>query len=226
MKMLNHKVGDMIRIQSQKWIDAQDKGCVGGYPVISKCGCAPFIKDMFRYAGKTAKIVKADEKTESYELDIDKGEWDWQDWMFDPDYKPKDEPLSAEDAIRAMMDGETLYRNHDMKYYWSEQDKCFYHYGPNSTVADEVRWFNGLYRRPAKRKRRMTQREAINWAHSKESWGWLVRCEDFVRKEWMYPVEFDYSLSALNNYQRARLLPDLSGIDESTIQGFEVEDNG
>jgi hypothetical protein len=28
----------------------------------------------------------------------------------------------------------------------------------------------------------------------------------------------------IEKYQRARLLPDLSGVDESTIQGFEVEE--
>jgi hypothetical protein len=72
----------------------------------------------------------------------------------------------------------------------------------------------------------MTQSEAIDWARSKESWGWLVRrCQNDVWREWRYPTEFDYSLLlVLDGYQRARLLPDLSGIDESTVQGFEAEE--
>jgi hypothetical protein len=29
-----------------------------------------------------------------------------------------------------------------------------------------------------------------------------------------------------DRYQRARLLPDLSGIDENTVEGFEIEAEG
>jgi hypothetical protein len=227
MEMFKHKVGDTIRIQSQEWIDAQKKKDIWSTPAICKDGCELFVKYMFQHAGKIAKILKVDEKINSYKLDVDNGEWDWQDWMFDPDYKPdeEDRPLSAEDAIWVMLDGETLYDKNGNKYYWDKGDKCFYHQYQDITSSAVVHKFDGLCRRPVKGKRPMTQREAIDWARSKESWGWLVRrYENDIWREWRYPTEFDYSLLALKDYQRARLLPDLSGIDESTIQGFEVEE--
>jgi hypothetical protein len=47
-----------------------------------------------------------------------------------------------------------------------------------------------------------------------------------VRQEgdtWKPPQFFSYNMD-LDEHQRARLLPDLSGVDEDTIQGFEVEE--
>jgi hypothetical protein len=42
-------------------------------------------------------------------------------------------------------------------------------------------------------------------------------------RDWGQPQSRGYNYD-LKNYVRARLLPDLSGVDESTIQGFEVEE--
>jgi hypothetical protein len=177
------------------------------------------------YAGIVAKIRQA--FIEMYVLDIDDGDYYWGDWMFDPDYRPEDEPLSAEDAIRAMLDGETLYDRSGDSYTFNKEKNCFECEDVLEELTERVSEFDGLHRHPAKRNRPMTRREAIDWARSKESWGWLVRrSENDSWGEWQHPIEFDYSLLYLElgkDYQRARMLPDHSGIDEDTIQGFEVE---
>jgi hypothetical protein len=87
MKMLNHKAGDTVRIQPQEWIDAQEKD--NGI-ICLNAGDIGFAKNMFRYAGKIAKITRAHEEASCYELDIDNEESWWQDWMFDPSYNPAD----------------------------------------------------------------------------------------------------------------------------------------
>jgi hypothetical protein len=121
--------------------------------------------------------------------------------MFDPDYTG-DDPLSPEDAIRAMLDGETLYDKEGDKYYWKGKG-------------------HALYRRPPKRKRLMARWEVLAWACSEESRGWVVRAKG--SKWWCPPQFFSYDMDA-KRYERARILPDMSGIDRSTIQGFEVEE--
>jgi hypothetical protein len=134
-------------------------------------------------------------------------------WMFDPDYRP-DEPLSPEDAIRAMLDGERL-ADHDGVGYWYSGCGRF-----SSDSAWGAQFVAGL-RRPEKRKRKWTRWEVLAWASSEESHGWVVRQEgDSV---WKAPQYFAYTLEE-DRYQRARLLPDLSGVDPNTIQGFEVEE--
>jgi hypothetical protein len=83
-------------------MDAQEKNMYGNIDL----GGHVLNRDMRRYAGKifTIRIVF---NGGSYDLGLPESVW--EDWMFDPDYKP-DEPLSAEDAIRAMLDGEVLQK--------------------------------------------------------------------------------------------------------------------
>jgi hypothetical protein len=154
--------------------------------------------------------------------------------MFDPDYRPEDEPLSAKDAILAMVDGgETLYDKSGNEYYWDKGDKRFYHRYLDTASLNAVVRFNDVYYRPARRKRPMTRWEILAWATSEESRGWLVRSR-FIGdvgfwRQWDLPQRFSYDTcegmadDGLFEYQRARMLPDNSGIDESTIQGFEIE---
>jgi hypothetical protein len=217
---MKHKAGDTVRIRSKEWLDKQDKD-IGG-SIVRPMKSAVFSSGMSIYAGKTAEITRINNNC--YKLDIDDGSWIWQDWMLEPDYCP-DDPLSPEDAIRAMLDGETLYDEDGSEYWFSGADACFSTDSESKETPGDINYFHGLCRCPARRNRPMTQREAIDWARSKESWGWLVRrYGNDIWGEWRYPTEFDYSLLAvLKGYQRARLLPDNSGIDESTIQGFEIE---
>jgi hypothetical protein len=195
---------------------------------------------MFEYAGRTAHITKEDGVL--YYLDIDNGEWRWEDWMFDPGYNPAVEPLSAIDAIIAMVRGkETLYDEEGRKHFF-EEDKGDRRHGRlvflnEDGIAETACTFTGLCRRQEKRKRDMTRWEILAWANSDESRGWFVRGIYIANTEaraclheWQLPQLFRYDTSesfldvGVYEYQRARLLPDLSGIDESTICGFEAEE--
>ena len=71
----------------------------------------------------------------------------------------------------------------------------------------------------------MTQLEVMDWAASEKSHGWLVRSEPCEATDcFWHPPQYHSYDGNLASYQRARLLPDLSGIDKSTIQGFEAEE--
>jgi hypothetical protein len=69
--------------------------------------------------------------------------------------------------------------------------------------------------------RTMTCWEALAWASSEASHGWVVTPEG---DETWFPPQFYSYIGNIDKYQRARLLPDGSGIDESSICGFEVEE--
>jgi hypothetical protein len=217
---MNHKVGDKVRIQPREWIDAQEKNVHGH---IKGPGPDAFVRDMFEYGGREAVIFIVDSR--GYSLDIDNGKWYWSDWMFDPDYRPDDEPLSAIDAIIAMArDEETLYDKAGRKYFF-DLDLEEIHYEEfvrlsRDGIVETNHTFTGLRRRPEKRKRDMTKEEVKAWAASKESLGWMVL---FDTESLDFPRQLNFLLD-IGRYQRARMLPDLSGIDESTIQGFEVEE--
>jgi hypothetical protein len=210
---MNHKVGDTVRIQSREWIERQDRTHNG---FITYAGaCYNMSEPMLRYAGKMGKIKYHFD--EYYHLDIDNGMFPWEDWMFDSDYRPN-EPLTPEDAIRAMLDGETLYNENRYKCYYDsslglfacEEEHDSYIFNFKKTV---------FYRRPEKRKREMNRWEILAWVMSEESRGWVVR--QIGEIEWKLPHYFAYDLDA-DRYERSKLLPDSSGIDESTIQGFEI----
>ena len=81
---MKYKVGDKVRVKSLEWYKSMDKdsfGAVGGEDI-------KFIADMVRYCGKDAIVVGC--YTNSYELDIDEGDWSWYDWMLE------DEPTISE----------------------------------------------------------------------------------------------------------------------------------
>jgi hypothetical protein len=201
-------------------MDAKIKDGIGSiWPGSSGIGSGiPLNGDMQRYAGHEAKIVEAGEC--SYNLDIDGGNWYWQDWMFDPGFKA-DGLLSAEDAIMALLKGEKLYTQTGVVYSYSLEHKWFFKNRHRLDLINDTREFSDLYRHPVKRKRLMTRWEVLDWAGSEASRGWVVRRDD--KCKWVPPQCLDYN-GDLAEYQRARLLPDRSGVDESTIQGFEVEE--
>jgi hypothetical protein len=219
---MKYKVGDKVRIRSKEWIDAQEKdedGDIGW-----------FVQHMFPFAGRVATVIEI--RDGGYRLNVDgaDGHYTWEDQMFDPDYVPANEPLSAEDAARAMLDGDTLYdrdgREHRFNgddFQWSTPSGC----GRTVNCRDGL---NGLFRRPVapvKRKRLMTRWEVLDWANSEASRGWMVyRSRDMKPTStswWQVPQYYGYGTD-FEYCWRARLLPDLSGIDESTIQQFTVEE--
>jgi hypothetical protein len=220
--MTKHKAGDRVRIRSKEWIEAQERGRYGW---ISGSGHYCMNEKMFQYAGMIATIIEfcgpkymTGNDIFYYCLNIDRNDPQrWEDWMFDPDYNP-DEPLSVEDAVKAMLDGETLYDDEGYEYRWDNEIGRF-EARLDSRAEFKAFMVSGFYRRPKKRKRKMTSSEAVIWAESDESLGWMVKYDG----HWKFPRSLGFS-SGTEFYQRARLLPDLSGIDESTIQGFEVEE--
>jgi hypothetical protein len=118
-------------------------------------------------------------------------------------------------------DGETLYAEHEdgvkIEYRFNKEESRFETSGGTCYHLSDL---DGLRRLSEKRKRPMTRFEMLAWASSTKSLGWAVRHADVL---WRPPQYYGYDMDA-DRYQRARLLPDLSGVDESTIQGFEVEE--
>lgn len=74
-----YDIGDEVIIKSIDWYnntkDRWDNICLDG-------GNITFIPEMSKYCGKTATIVDIDDYG-YYRLDIDKGEYDWYDEMFE-----------------------------------------------------------------------------------------------------------------------------------------------
>jgi hypothetical protein len=220
---MKYKVGDTVRIRSKEWMDAQRKDADGDIAMNGLC----LTKGMFMYAGRTATIKRIC-PNRTYKLDIDNERYWWMDWMFDPDYKA-DGLLSAKDAIIAMVrEGEHLFDKDGREFYWDDGGKIFWHTldavndaGKEYTVRGSNFPLPDLYRRPSRRKRTMNRWEVLDWAGSDASRGWLVRASENM--PWILPAYYGYN-EDFSTYQRARLLPDLSGVDEDTIQGFEVEE--
>jgi len=95
--------------------------------------------------------------------------------------------------------------------------------------------FKHIHSRVEPKHRPMTQFEMLGWANSDNSKGWLVRAEfpgyteKNIYSQWLLPQHFYYDKSRIFDkqilsYERAKLLPDHSDIDKSTIQGFGVQD--
>jgi hypothetical protein len=175
MKMLKHKVGDTVRIRSWEWIDAQEKDQDGD---IHFRGGPIFFSEMFWYAGKIAEITNVSESGDRYRLDVDNGKWWWINKMFDPDFRSEDAPLSAEDAIIAMVQNrETLYNKAgDCSYHWDGCGIMITSARVNSVNGYISRFNHMEFRRSPsiKRKRPMTRWEILAWANSEESRGWVV----------------------------------------------------
>jgi hypothetical protein len=162
VKAMEHKAGDTVRIQPQEWWS-------------ERTDMTGIFRDHgLKYAGRTAKIMERDDAI--YSLDIDGGDWRWEEEMFDPDYRPEDEPLSAEDAIHAMMDdGETLYDGEGNPHSFYKERSRFELTDLGDRHNGVVAVFGDLYRHPPKRARRWTRWEILAWAGSEESRGWVVR---------------------------------------------------
>jgi hypothetical protein len=213
--MGKYKVGDIVRIRSKAWIDAQEKGEDWSIRNNGALHIKTMLLSMQAFAGKEAE-VRSVTSDEVYRISVDNEVYWWADWMFEDPAEP--DILSPEEAARAMLNGEVLVDPFSNEYCWNKNrfvallDKEFH---------DLVYVSDRLRRRHAKRKRPMNRWEILAWANSDESRGWVVRQN--VGFDWTIPPCLRYDMVTLSFYQRARLLPDLSGVDESTIQGFEVE---
>jgi hypothetical protein len=78
---MNYKVGDVVRIKSREWIDAQEKDADGhiNCPDDGNYSMTPAMRE---FAGRSASVV-GEMEDGSYELDIT-GDWYmWEPWMFE-----------------------------------------------------------------------------------------------------------------------------------------------
>jgi len=132
--------------------------------------------------------------------------------------------LSPEEAIRAMLDGETLDRGYHVVEKWDGKHFVYRILGEEKwTIKPMDGLFTNLRRLP--KPRPMDTFECLAWVNSPESLGWMVsikRETDSEWRSWDIPQRFGYNVAG-TSYRRARVLPDKSGIDESTIQGFLAE---
>ncbi|MDR1902938.1 MAG: YopX family protein [Treponema sp.] len=221
--MAKYKAGDRVRIISKEVIETLERDRQGNVRVP---GCAfSMCYEQQARGGEEAGVLKADPADGTYRITADDGQYWWEDWMFEEPAGP--EVLPAEDAIKAMLNGgEVLYDKNGNRYRWDADRKNFfwrwrsYDAGGDNCV---LTGFGGLRRGPAKRKRRMTRWECMAWANSEASRGWVVR--QSTCNSWVTPQCLRYDSSDIATYQRARLLPDLSGVDEGTIELFEVEES-
>ena len=129
--------------------------------------------------------------------------------------------LDPKEAIRLMLDGEVLKDSFDNDAYFI---KDRFYIRRSLTSASEISYFHKLRRKPQKKKRLMTQWECLLWATSDNANGWIVLVDEpWDRDKWRCPQYFTYSEDLTKNLKRAKLLPDGSGIDESTITDFMIE---
>jgi len=144
--------------------------------------------------------------------------------------KNEEKPLSPREAIIAMLDGEKLITGNGDEVAWNEKESIFVFTQHSCYLS----CFVSLYRKPAKKTRPMDAFQRLAWAGSAESQGWMVSIKtkhDGDWRPWDIPQRFkyngdeDYKISFdYVSYRRAKVLPDKSGIDESTIQGFDIEE--
>jgi hypothetical protein len=111
--MPNHKEGDTVRIQTKEWMDAQEKD-EDGY-IFGGVGTSGYVlnTEMQKYAGEVVVV----EWVFNNHYAIEGLQYAWEDWMF----APEDEPLSAKEAIIAMLKGETLYDKYGGTYTFNEE---------------------------------------------------------------------------------------------------------
>jgi hypothetical protein len=215
---MKYKEGDLVRIRSRGWIDAQEKNEDGNIEVNEG---HTFVLSMFMYAGKIARITKVCHN-DYYKLDLDVSNWKWSDWMFDPDYTSDESPLSTVDAILTMLHNKTLFsKDGTIKYFFNGRMFISVINDSTSMIISTFEDKNFYYPCLKKGKRPMTRWEILDWANSEESRGWLVQVKGVDL--WNSPQNFSYTREK-DEYRRARLLPDKSGIDESSIQEFEIEE--
>jgi hypothetical protein len=214
---MSYNIGALVRIESKEWIAAQPKDSEGD--IFREGEDHVFAHEMYVYAGKMATIVFVG-KNGDYKLDIDEQRSWWSEWMFDLNFYP-DGILPSKLAIDAMVEGkETLYDDDGKEYWFDENESAFKFRRHGSKCEHTLMDVSGLQRSPEKQTQSFTRWEILYWVNSDESKGWFVKRIDDTK--WRVPQYYFYSQSA-DRYERAQLLLDKSGINESTIQRFKVE---
>jgi hypothetical protein len=155
----------------------------------------------------------------------------WDNLMFEPGHSPA-VPLNPIEAVKRMVKGATFYTEYGDRVFWGDNRNIFLCiqegdiYNPSGSIFNGS--FEHLYENDplhkALKKRDMTRWEALAWATSEISHGWVVMNYPKApadSDDWALPQSFNY-FGSITNYRRAMLKPDCTGVDESSIQTFEV----
>jgi hypothetical protein len=215
--MMKYKAGDKVRVSSKDWLNTQEG-------VTSEAIYGPdgnfMITKMQELEGRVFTISSVDDSRGRYAL---KGlPWIWSAWMFDPEYVPEKHPLSFDAAVETLLAGDILY-DAEGNICHKDEDGCrFVRVVPkkDGPQLEDIYKFDELYATRPVSERIMTQWEALDWASSERSLGWVVR---LGKAGWGPPQQYSYDAD-IERYERARLTADLSGIDDKTIQRLEVEE--
>jgi hypothetical protein len=149
---------------------------------------------------------------------------DQVDEVFEGEHTHEVGKLSPREAIVEMLNGKTLITENGDRVTWNKEECAFIFINYTKNYLCN---FRNLSVEPKKNTRPMDTFECLAWVNSTESLGWLVSNKgenDEKWSDWDIPQRFKYT--GYVAYRRAKILPDKSGIDESTVQGFmkEVED--
>jgi hypothetical protein len=208
-----YRIGDSVRIRSREWIDAQEKNASGD--MYWQDSVRVFSADLFCYAGKLARIVNENKGKDAFQLDFDCSAW-FPSWALVPVSNTAEEFLSSDEAMRALLAGESLVNDAGSKYWW---DNGGVHFRDRSGIDRVIFALSGNLRRA----RDLTYLEVLRWVRSEDSTDWAVRRSNVSGgpTEWKPAHMIDLSLGRSFKYwQRAKILPDGSGVDENTIRGF------
>jgi len=144
--------------------------------------------------------------------------------------------LLPREAIIAMLNGETLtLGGHPVEEKWDGNNFVYRVLGEKGWHLKPVdgKFVNLFFKKPPNKTSSMSRFECLAWVSSPESSGWMVSMKTKHDGDWRpwdipqrfifdgdegYKISFDYV-----SYRRARVLPDGSGIDESSIQVFVIK---
>jgi hypothetical protein len=155
----------------------------------------------------------------------------WEDLMFEPVHSPA-VPLNPIEAVERMVKGEPSYTEDGGRVLWDGNVNNFLGLQAGDINNDSLSIFNGSFEHlyenlphlEVLKKRDMTRWEVLAWATSEISHGWVVVNDSKAPADsdyWVSPQYFNY-YGSITNYKRAMLKPDCTGVDESSIQTFEV----
>jgi len=94
---MKYKVGDKVRIKSLEWYSKNKNGLgnVSHYDTNNT-----FVSSMSSYCGMTANITEVEGS--HYILDVDNGDWWWQDFMFE-------EPIQESECTKQQLVDDSNY---------------------------------------------------------------------------------------------------------------------
>lgn len=79
---MKYKVGDKVRVHSKEWFEKNcSKNCIGAFE--HEDGDNTFVSGMIKFCGHKITINRVVVGFDNYQILEDKGEWYWEDWMFE-----------------------------------------------------------------------------------------------------------------------------------------------